>query len=153
MDTYWKKIKGDFQHQREEVFNKAAHLKHLLVVFQEFDHAATPNKEIMIRYSRKGLRSSIWAQLDAWGWDLDFWEEAVKKAVNVKAKAMIQSSSSICEMDPRCPQENRPTKKKKKDFEKNKYTNLASADTSSRKQLSSTQQTSFPNPKKDQDQQ
>ena len=50
MDTYWGKIKRDFQHQLEEVLEWAAHLEHLLAVLREFDPAATPNKEIMIRY-------------------------------------------------------------------------------------------------------
>ena len=71
MDTYWEKIKRDSQYQLEEVLEWAAHLEHLLTVLREFDPAATPNEEIMIRYFRKGLRSSIRAQLDAQGRDLD----------------------------------------------------------------------------------
>ena len=37
MDTYWGKIKRDFQYQLEEVFNWAVYLEHLQAVFQEFD--------------------------------------------------------------------------------------------------------------------
>ena len=126
----------------------AAHLEHLLAVFREFDPAATPNKEIIIRYFREGLRPSIRAQLDTRGQDLDSWEEAVEKAVNAKAKTMLQSSSSTQDMDSTCLWENR--KKDEKDFGgKNKSTDSASTDTSSGKQSSSPQQTFSANPKKE----
>ena len=86
----------------------------------------------MIRYFRKGLRSSIRAQLDVRDRALDSWKKAVKKAVNAEAKAMLQSSSNTRDMDSRCPQENR--KKDEKDSnEKNKSTDSTSADTSSGK--------------------
>ena len=152
MDTYWGKIKRVSQHQLEEVLDWAAYLEHLLAVFREFDPTATPNEEIMIWYFREDLRPSIRAQLDAQGRDLDFWEKAVKKTVNVEAKTMLQSSSNTRDMDSRYPQENR--KKDKKDFGgKNKSTNFPSANISSGKQSSSTQQTSSVNSKKDQDHQ
>ena len=64
---------------------------------------------------------------------------------------MLQSSFNTRNMDSRCPQGNRPVKKGERDSRKNKSTNSAPADTSSKKQSSSTQQTSFANPKKDQD--
>ena len=106
----------------------------------------------MIRYFREGLRSSIWAQLDARGRDLDSWEKVVKKIVNVEAKTMLQSSSSTRDMDSRCLRGN--TKKDEKDSGgKNKSINSTSVDTSSRKQSFSPQQTSSANPKKDPDQQ
>ena len=89
VDTYWGKIKRDSQYQLEEVLDWAAHQKHLQVVLQEFDSAATPNKEIMIRYFWEGLKHFVRAQLDARGKDLDSWEEAVKKAVNAEAKVLL----------------------------------------------------------------
>ena len=89
VDAYWGKIKRDSQYQLEEVLDWAAHLEHLQAVLREFDPAATPNEEIMIRYFREGLRPSVRAQLDARGRDLDSWEEAVEKAVNAKAKALL----------------------------------------------------------------
>ena len=65
---------------------------------------------------------------------------------------MLQSFSSTQNMDARCPRGNR--KKDEKDSSgKNKSIDSASADKSSGKQLFSPQQTSFANPKKDQDQQ
>ena len=153
VDAYWEKIKRDSQYQLEEVFDWTAYLKYLLVVFWEFDPAATPSEEIMIRYFREGLRPSVRAQLDTWGRDLDFWEEPVEKAVNAEAKAMLQSSFSTCEMDSRCPQEYKPVKKEEKDSGKNKSTDSTPADMSSGKQSSSIQQTSSANPKKDQNHQ
>ena len=106
----------------------------------------------MIRYFREGLRPSVRAQLDARGKDLDSWEEAVEKAVNAEVKVLLQSSSSIRNMDSRCSRGNRPVKKDEKDS-KNKSTDSASADTPSGKQSSSAQQISSINPKKDQDHQ
>ena len=147
MDIYWGKIKRDFQHQLEEVFDWAAHLEHLLAVLREFDLAATPNKEIMIRYFREGLMRSVRAQLDARGRDLDSWEEVVKKAVNAEAKASLQSPTSTCDIDSRYSRGNRPAKREEKDSKK-KSTNSTHADTSSGKQSSSTQQTFSPHPKK-----
>ena len=152
MDAYWGKIKRDSQHQLEEVLDWAAHLEHLQAVLREFDPDATPNEETMIRYFREGLRPSVRAQLDTRGRNHDSWEEAVKKAVNAEAKALLQSSSSIRNMDSRCPRGNRPARKEEKDSGgKNKSTDSPSADTPSGKQSSSTQQTS--SAKKDQDHQ
>ena len=71
VDTYWGKIKRNSQYQLEKVFDWAAYLEHLQVVFQEFDPATTPNKEIMIRFFREGLKLSIRAQLDPRGRDLN----------------------------------------------------------------------------------
>ena len=150
VDAYWGKIKRDSQYQLEEVLDWTAHLEHLQAVLREFDPAAAPNEEIMIQCFRKGLRPSIRAQLDAWGRDLDSWEEAVEKTVNAEAKALLQSPASIRNMDSRCPRGSRPAKREEKDFGgKNKSTNSTPADTSSGKQSSSTQQTSSANPKKD----
>ena len=102
VDAYWGKIKRDSQHQLEEVLNWAAHLEHLQAVLREFDPAATPNEETMIRYFREGLRPSVQAQLDTRGRNQDSWEEAVEKAINAQAKMLLQSSSSIRNMDSRC---------------------------------------------------
>ena len=104
----------------------------------------------MIRYFWKDLRPSVRAQLDTQGRDLDSWKEAVKKTVNAEAKTLLQSSASTRDMDSRCPQGNRPAKKEEKNFGgKNKSTDSISADISSGKQSSSTQQASSAHPKKD----
>lgn len=59
-------------------------------VLQEFNPAAILNKEILIWYFWESLKLSIWAQLDTWGWELNSWEEAVKKAINIEIKALLQ---------------------------------------------------------------
>ena len=87
----------------------------------------------MIQYFQEGLRLFVQAQLDAQGRDLDFWKEGVKKAVNTKAKAMLQSSFSTCKMDSRCLQKNRPAKKEEKDSGKNKSIKPVPIDTFSGK--------------------
>ena len=154
VDAQWEKIKRNSQYQLEEVLDWTAHLEHLQAVLKEFDPAAAPNEEIMIRCFREGLRPSIQAQLDARGRDLDSWEEAVEKAVNAEAKASLQSPASTRDMDSRCPQGSRPAKREEKDSgRKNKSTDSNPADTSSGKQSSSARQTSSANPKKDLDHQ
>ena len=152
MDAYGGKIKRDSQHQLEEVLDWAAHLEHLQPILQEFDPASTPNEETMIRYFREDLRPSVRAQLDTRGWNHDTWKEAVEKVVNAKVKALLPSSSNICNMDSRCPQGNRPARKEEKNSGgKNKSTDFPSADMPSGKQSFSTQQTS--SAKKNQDHQ
>ena len=82
---------------------------------------------------------------------LDFWEEAVKKAVNAKAKSLLQSFFSTHDIDLRRSRGNRAAKKEEKDSDgKNKSINSIFADIFSGKQLSFTQQTSSAYPKKDQ---
>ena len=132
MDTYWGKLKRDSQHKQEEIFDWVVHLKHLQVVLQKFDPAAASNEEIMIRYFLEGLKPSVRAKLDAWGRDLDSWEEVVEKAIIIEVKAILQSSSSTRNMDLRCFRGNKPAKKEEKNSDKkNKSTNSAPADTSS----------------------
>ena len=102
------------------------------MVLQEFDLTTTLNKENMIQYFQESLRAFIRAQLDIRGRELDSWEEAVEKAINAKAKTLVQSSSSTREIDSKCSQENKPAKKEK-DFRRTKSTNIPSIDISSSK--------------------
>ena len=88
--------------------------------------------------------------MDARGRDIDFKKEAVKKAINAEAKALLQSFGNTRDIDSRYPQGNRLTKKEEKDFDgKNKSTDSISTNTSSGKQSFSTQQTNFAHLKKD----
>ena len=88
----------------------AAHLEHLQTVLNKFNPATAPTEEVLICYFCDSLRSSIQAQTDARGQDLDIWEEAIKKTIDAKAKTACQSQSLIKEMDNRCLQAHRPTK-------------------------------------------
>ena len=63
---------------------------------------------------------------------------------------MLQLSASTRNINSRCLRGNKPTKKEERDSGKNKSIDSSPADTSSEKQLSSTQQTSSINLKKDQ---
>ena len=56
----------------------------------------------MIRYFWEDLKLSVQAQLDTRGWNQDSWKEIIKKAVNIKAKTLLQSFSSICDIDSKC---------------------------------------------------
>ena len=88
----------------------AAHLEHLQTVFKEFDPATAPTKEVLICYSRDGLKPFIQAQMDERGRDLETWEEVIKKAIDAEAKAARQPQSLMKEMDNCCLWGYRPTK-------------------------------------------
>ena len=103
VDSIWRTIRRDSQYQQEEVMDWAAHLEHLQTVLKEFDPAAAPTKEVLIRYFCDGLRPSIGAQTDERGQDLDTWEKAIKKAIDAEAKAARQPESLMKEMDNCCP--------------------------------------------------
>lgn len=57
----------------------------------------------MICYFYKRLHPFIQIQLDHQKRDLDFWEEIVKKVVNVKVKANLQLPFGIKKIDSKCP--------------------------------------------------
>ena len=65
VDSYWAKIKRDSQYQQEDILDWAVHLEHLKAVLRKFDSVTAPNDDSLTQYFRKGLRLSIWAQLDA----------------------------------------------------------------------------------------
>ena len=70
----------------------------------------------MIRYFSKGLRSSIWVQLDGQNRELDSGEKAVEKFANVELKPLLQSVLNIRELDSRCLQGNKLAKKEGERF-------------------------------------
>ena len=80
----------------------AAHLEHFQAMLKKFDPVVAPNKEVLIRYFREGLRPSIQAQIDSWYWKLDSWDKVLDKAIETKSKAAFQSPSSIQEIDAHC---------------------------------------------------
>ena len=80
----------------------AAHLEHLQTVLKEFNPAATPTEEVLICYFCDSLKPSIRAQINEQGRDLDTWEEAIKKAIDVEAKTACQPQSLMREMDNWC---------------------------------------------------
>ena len=151
VDSYWRKIKREYQYQLKEILDWAAYLEYLQAILQEFDPVVAPNKDILIQYFRDNLRPSIWAQLNARGRKLNSWKEAIEKAVNAEAKALLQLPSSTGKIDAMCLQGYRPAKKEDKDSGKNKSVNSPHTDVPNGKhsQQSSTHQSQTG--KKDQD--
>ena len=60
-------IKRNFKHQVKEVFDQAAHLKHLQMMLQKMDPAIISNEKIMIQYFWEVLKPSIWVHLNIRG--------------------------------------------------------------------------------------
>lgn len=85
----------------------------------------------MIQYFQEGLKPSIQARLNVRGWELDIWEEAIEKAVNVELEALLQLSFSTHKMNSRSSRGNKPIKKEEKDSKKTKSTDTCSIDISS----------------------
>lgn len=84
------------------------------MVLQEFDPVVALNKDILVRYFQKGLRHTIQAQLEEQSRKLDFWKEAIEKAVNIEAKAYYNHSQ--------IPKKLTPSVSKGKDQQKKKQT-------------------------------
>lgn len=61
-----------------------------------------PNKETLISYIWNGLRPLIWSQLDGRGQQLDNWEEAIKKPIDVEAKVAYQPLAFFKAIDSWC---------------------------------------------------
>ncbi len=128
VDSSRTKIRSDFQYQQEEVLDWAAQLKHLQAMLKEFDPTGAPNETTLICYFREGLRPSIRAQLDHQRRDLDGWEEVVEKAGDVEAKANLQPSFYVKDINTKCPKGHRPSAKKDKEDTYQEPQNNASKD-------------------------
>ena len=74
----------------------------------ESDPAATPTESTMVRYFKNNLIPSIKAKMNQDATHLDNYEELVAKAVRAKAKAGLQLSSYVREIDQQVLQESRP---------------------------------------------
>ena len=116
VDTIWSTIRKDSQHQLQTVINWAAHLEYLQTVFWEFDANAVISEPVLIRLFRDGLRPSIRAQAKQEGRRKDIYDEAIKKAITVEAKAALNLPSWACEMDVCCRQDHRSASKPTKDY-------------------------------------
>lgn len=101
------------------------------MVLRRFDSVTALNEDILIQYFQKGLKSSIWAQLDAQNQEQNFWDKAIEKAINIEAKTLLQASSGTQKINAIYFQKYRLTKKKDIDSKKNKaadslHTNMSS---------------------------
>ena len=68
-------------------------------MLKEFDFAVTFTEKVLICYFCNNLRPSIQAQIDEQNRDLDVWEEAIKKAIDAKAKVACQPQSLMKKID------------------------------------------------------
>ena len=97
VDSVWKKIKCDFQYQNKSVQDWAAHLECLQSILIEFDSEWAPEKGTMIWYFQEGLHPLLRVKIEQCGREFHSFEELVKKAVDIKAKAAFQPRSYASE--------------------------------------------------------
>lgn len=99
VDNIWDKVKQELQYQLEDVQDQAAHLKYLQAILIRFDTDGAPDKPTPIRFFYKDLKPFIKAQIEQNGRELNSWEELIEKTIDVKAKSILQSPSSIRKID------------------------------------------------------
>ena len=81
----------------------AAYLEQLQTVICKFNANAVISKPVLICLFCDGLRSSIPAQAKQKGCWKDTWDQAIKKAIIVEAKAALNLFLWVREMDACCP--------------------------------------------------
>lgn len=67
----------------------AAYLKYLRSILLEYDPLGALMKPIMLRYSQKGLKPFILAELGQPDLKLESFNQIIKKTVNAKAKTAL----------------------------------------------------------------
>ena len=102
------KFRRDSQYQAESVLDWAAHLEHLQSILLEYDPVGAPTEPTMLRYFQESLKPSILAELEHQDFELENFDQIVKKAVDAEAKSALWSRSSTKEMDQNCPRDSRP---------------------------------------------
>ncbi len=84
----WNKLRGDAQHQLEDVQDWAAHLEHLQSILQEFDVNNAPEEGQLGRTFYDGLRPSIKLWIVNIGEDMP-WDDLIRAANKAEARAKI----------------------------------------------------------------
>ncbi len=102
----WSKLRGDAQHQSEEIQDWAVHLKHLQSILLEFDANNVLRKGQLGRTFYDGLRPSIKLWIADIGEDM-LWDDLIRAANKVEARAKIQGSTHL---DQKCPKRRQPLK-------------------------------------------
>ncbi len=102
----WSKLRGDAQHQSEEVQDWAAHLEHLQSILLEFDANNTLREGQLGQTFYDGLRPSIKLWIANIGEDMP-WDDLIRAANKAEARTKIQGSTHL---DQRCPKGKRPLK-------------------------------------------
>lgn len=85
-------MRGDSQHQLEEVQDWAAHLEHLQSILVEFDADCAPLEGQLCRTFYDGLRPSIKLWIDEVGRQQLSWDELVTAANRAEVKARIHNN-------------------------------------------------------------
>ncbi len=102
----WSKLRGDAQHQLEEIQDWAAHLEHLQSILLEFDANNALGEGQLGRTFYDGLRPSIKLWIADVGEDMP-WDDLIKAANKAEARVKIQKSTHL---DQQCPKGKRPLK-------------------------------------------
>ncbi len=102
----WSKLRGDAQHQLEEVQDSAAYLEHLQSILLEFDANNALGESSLSRTFYDSLRPLIKLWIANIGEDMP-WDDLIRAANKVEAWAKIQGSIYL---DQRCPKEKQPLK-------------------------------------------
>lgn len=79
----------------KDIQDWVAHLEHLQVILVEFDANGTPDELELICFFPEGLRPFIKGQIEQRGRELNSWDKPIEKAIDAKAKAILQLRSSI----------------------------------------------------------
>ena len=97
-------MRGDSQHQQEEVQDWAAHLEHLQSILLEFDADCAPSEVQLCHIFYDGLRLSVKLWIGKEGWQKLSWDDLISAANRTEAKARIKDYRHL---DQRCPKERR----------------------------------------------
>ena len=87
----------------------ASYLEYLQFILIEFNPEYAPEEGTMIWYFRESLCPSLRVEIEQRGWELDSFEELVKKTVNAEAKASLRPRSYARKTDQHCFQDSWPS--------------------------------------------
>ncbi len=100
----WSKLRGDAQHQLEDVQDWAAYLEHSRSILLEFDANNTSREGQLGRTFYDGLRPRIKLWITNIGDNMP-WDDLIRVANKAEARVKIQKSTHL---DQQCPKEKRP---------------------------------------------
>ncbi len=90
----WNKLRGDAQHQLEEVQDWAAHLEHFQSILLEFNANNAPGEGQLSRTFYDGLRPSIKLWITDIGGYMP-WDDLIRAANKAEARVKIQGSTHL----------------------------------------------------------
>ena len=102
----WNKLRGDAQHQLEEVQDWAIHLEHFQSILLEFDANNAPGESQLGQTFYNGFKPLI----KLWIADIEGdmpWNDLIRAANKAEARAKIQKSTHL---NQQCPKEKQPLK-------------------------------------------